>query len=146
MIQQLTLGSGFLFLCLIFHVFALSFCVPLLVKVGRWVQRANLPLRMISLVMVALIVIVGSHTVQIWIWASYLLKSGAIQEWNAAVYFSTATYTTLGYGDIVLGEDTRIFGSFASITGLFAFGLSTAFIVGLMARLFPKSLAGRPES
>ena len=57
-----------------------------------------------------------------------------------ALYFSLVTFTTLGYGDIVLGEGLRIFGAFASVTGLLAFGLSTAFLVALMTRMFEEHL------
>lgn len=59
-----------------------------------------------------------------------------LPDWNSALYFSLVTFTTLGYGDIVLGEGLRIFGAFASVTGLLAFGLSTAFMVALMTRVF----------
>ena len=138
--QQIILGSIFLLLCLALHVFVLSLCVPLLVRIGQLAQKVNVPMKMATLVLTALSVIVGSHSLQVWIWAIYWMQSGALQDWNAAVYFSMVTYTTLGYGDIVLGEGLRIFGSFASVTGLFAFGVSTAFLVGLIARLFPKSL------
>ncbi|WP_380056636.1 ion channel [Falsihalocynthiibacter sp. SS001] len=81
--------------------------------------------------------VVFSHTVQVWLWAVALVWSDAILDWSTAVYFSVVTYTTLGYGDITLGEEHRVFASFASITGLLTFGLSTAFLVGLVTRLMP---------
>jgi len=138
--QQIILGSIFLLICSVFHVFVLGLCVPLLVKVGHRVSALNFPVKMVALVLTALAAIVGSHTVQVWLWALYWVQSGAMQDWNTAVYFSTVTYTTLGYGDVVLNEDLRIFGSFASVTGLLAFGISTAFLVGLIARLLPDTL------
>ena len=58
-----------------------------------------------------------------------------LQDWNSAVYFSLVSYTSLGYGDVVLGPGARIFGAFSSVTGLLSFGLSTAFLVALMTRL-----------
>ncbi|GAA6192614.1 hypothetical protein NBRC116597_25350 [Phaeobacter sp. NW0010-22] len=61
-------------------------------------------------------------------------------DWNSALYFSLVTYTSLGYGDIVLGPGLRIFGAFASVAGLLAFGLSTAYMVALMTRLFEGKL------
>ena len=59
-----------------------------------------------------------------------------LPDWNTALYFSLVTFTTVGYGDVVLGEELRIFGTFASVTGLLAFGLSTAYLVALMSRIF----------
>ena len=84
----------------------------------------------------AIFVILGSHTIQVWIWSSAFVLVGAIDDWNSSVYFSLVTYTTLGYGDVVVGPPMRIFAALALVNGLFGFGISTAFLVGLMHRLF----------
>ena len=68
-----------------------------------------------------------------------------LPDWNTALYFSLVTYTTLGYGDIVLGPDLRIFGAFASVAGLLAFGLSTAYLVALMTQIFEGKLTGSQD-
>ena len=62
---------------------------------------------------------------------------GTIEE---ALYFALASFTTLGYGDVLLGEHTRIFGAFSAVTGMLTFGVSTAFLVGLIGRALPKNL------
>ncbi|MDA8747876.1 ion channel [Litoreibacter sp.] len=81
--------------------------------------------------------IVFAHTLQVWLWAAWFLKSGALPDIEAALYFALVSYTTLGYGDIILGEDIRIFAAFSAVTGMLTFGLSTAFLVGLIGRLLP---------
>jgi len=43
--------------------------------------------------------------------------------------------------EILLGPGARLFGAFAAITGLLAFGLSTAFLVALMSRMFRDRLS-----
>ncbi len=60
---------------------------------------------------------------------------GAIAGLEPAVYFSLVTFTTLGYGDITLGEDWRILSALCAANGLLLFGFSTAFLVELMRRL-----------
>jgi hypothetical protein len=70
--------------------------------------------------------------------AAFFVGFGAFSDLATALYFSLVTYTTLGYGDFVLGPDIRIFASFAAVTGLLTFGLSTAFLVGLIGRILPK--------
>ena len=64
------------------------------------------------------------------------LDQGPDGQELAATYFSFVTLSTLGYGDIVLGPDLRIFAAFAAVTGLLAFGLSTAYLVAMMTRMF----------
>ncbi len=86
--------------------------------------------------------ILVAHTITIWFWAIGFYGSGAFGDFATSFYFSTVTYTTLGYGDIVLDPAMRIFGSFAAITGLLTFGLSTAFLVGLLVRILPDVFQG----
>lgn len=83
--------------------------------------------------------IVLTHSIQVWMWAASFLVLGALNTLETALYFSLLTYTTLGYGDITLGADFRLFGGFAAVTGLLTFGISTAFLVGLISRMFPKN-------
>ena len=80
------------------------------------------------------LVIVVSHMAQIYIWAIALQVSGALQGYERSIYFALATYTTLGYGDLVLTPDFQIFGAIAAVTGIINFGISTAFLVGYFAR------------
>ena len=129
---QIILGSGILLLCTLLHTWLLS-------RLTRYLQRksapANGPQRprftQISFVVLALL---GSHTVQVYLWALSVILVGALQGYEEPIYFALVTYTTLGYGDVTLASDFRIFGAMAAVTGTVSFGLSTAFLVGYFAR------------
>ena len=62
------------------------------------------------------------------IWAFTYLAADAISGLEKALYFSTITYTTLGYGDVVLDESWRILGSIEAANGIIMFGWTTALI------------------
>lgn len=81
-----------------------------------------------------IIVIVVSHSLQVWLIAAIVLALGALATLSDALYFSLVTYTTLGYGDITLTPDHRIFGAMGSVTGLLNFGISTAVLVAVIGR------------
>ncbi len=134
--QQLLLGSLYLGICLAVEAGLLVFCVHVLRHRLDALRRIWRFWRMAAVLAVAIGLIVFAHTVQVWIWASAVIMAGAIGDWNTAVYFSLATYTTLGYGDVVLGEGMRIFAAFGAVTGLFAFGISTAFLVAALREVF----------
>jgi Ion channel len=68
-----------------------------------------------------------------------LLILGAVANVPDAVYFALATYTTVGYGDVVLASEHRVFGAMAAVTGMLVFGLSTAFLVAILTRHFPSA-------
>ena len=70
------------------------------------------------------------HGVDIVLWAiPYWFFAGShFESFEDAVYFSSATYTTLGYGDIVLTGRWRLLCTYEAINGLILFGLSTALL------------------
>ena len=80
----------------------------------------------------AFFAVVVAHTIQAWLWAAALVWAGALPTIAEAIYFAIASYTTLGYGDIILGEDHRVFVSMSAISGLLNFGLSTAFLLNVI--------------
>jgi Ion channel len=65
---------------------------------------------------------------EVWAWACLYLGLGAIRSLEKAVYFSTVTFTTLGFGDITLEEEWRLLSSFEAANGLLMFGWSTALV------------------
>ena len=64
------------------------------------------------------------------------IQLGAIEELRRALYFSTTTFTTLGYGDTILPERWQVLSSFEAVNGILLFGVSTAFFFAVMQRLF----------
>lgn len=134
--HQIIWGSAFLGLCFVIEILLLTWCTAAILKMrDRWEARGMF-LMTAGPIAIALAFIVATHTVQVWIWATVWVLLEVLPDWNAALYYSLVTFTTLGYGDIVLGEALRIFGAFAAVTGLLAFGLSTAYMVALMTRVF----------
>ena len=93
----------------------------------------------IPLLIFATLTTFASHVAQIWLWALVLKTAGVFEMTSDAIYFSLVTSTTLGYGDITIRPDWRVFGAMAAVTGLLTFGLSTAFLVGVMSE-FMKSV------
>ncbi len=72
---------------------------------------------------------------EIWLWAGLFRHLGAIGTLEEALYFSTVTFSTLGYGDIVLDKSWRLQASFEAANGLFLFGWSTALVFAVVQRL-----------
>ena len=75
-------------------------------------------------------------------WAWTYLTVGAIADFEAALYFSLVTFTTLGYGDITLGPEWRMLAALEAANGIIVFGWTTALVVAYVQRLMPKGLDG----
>ena len=140
-VQQILLGTGLLSLSVLVHVGAVAFSIPYLPKLARLIDAAFAPrLRVALLLVFGIFVIVSAHTAQVWIWSVAFFWMAELPDLATSFYFATVTYTTLGYGDIVLGPDTRIVATFCAITGLLTFGISTAFLIGVLSRVLPDVL------
>ncbi len=76
-----------------------------------------------------------------WLWALvYLFQSSitVIPDPETAFYFSMVTYTTLGYGDVVLTGQWRTLASIQAANGLIIFGWTTALIFYFIQKLYHK--------
>ncbi|HET7512421.1 MAG TPA: ion channel [Chthoniobacterales bacterium] len=76
-----------------------------------------------------------SHLLQIFTWGSVYAAAGAIRDLASAFYFSAVTYTTTGYGDLVLPQQWRVVGGIEALTGILMCGLSTGLFFGVFARV-----------
>jgi hypothetical protein len=75
------------------------------------------------------------HGIEIWLYAAVYMVIGAIGTLEAAVYFSTITYASIGFGDAVMARTWRLVGAIEGINGVLLLGWSTAFFVTVVARL-----------
>ena len=71
-------------------------------------------------------------------WAITYVVIDAIPNLEEALYFSTVTFTTLGYGDITLNEHWRLLAAFDAANGSIMFGWTTALVVALMRTFFDR--------
>ncbi len=138
---QMIWGTVMLGICLLLHVGFLIVDIRLLKWLNGKLWASGQFWSTTVLLSAALILIVFSHSVQVWLWAMSFIAFGAFADPGPAVYFALVTYTTLGYGDLVLAENIRLYGALASVTGVLGFGLSTAFLVAVFAKLLPNHLA-----
>ena len=82
------------------------------------------------------------HLVEISVWGLFYFWKGCLPDAESAFYFSAVTYTTIGYGDLVLSEPWRMLGPIEGLIGILMCGLSTAIFFAMISRiLLPRSAA-----
>lgn len=79
--------------------------------------------------------IVLLHLLEIAVWGAFYVVSGAIPDVQDSLYFSAVTYTTTGYGDLVLPEAWRLIGGVEALTGILLCGWSTGFFFAVVRGL-----------
>ncbi|MCK5750667.1 MAG: two pore domain potassium channel family protein [Oricola sp.] len=76
-----------------------------------------------------------AHMLEIALWAWTYLSHGMFESWEAALYFSGAVFTTLGFGDVLLPQEWRLLSGAEAANGLLLFGVSAAFLFDVVRRL-----------
>jgi Ion channel len=76
------------------------------------------------------------HLLQIATWAFFYTWKEGMPDLTSAFYFSAVTYTTTGYGDLVLPEEWRLVGGVEALTGILMCGLSTGLFFAVFTRVF----------
>jgi hypothetical protein len=75
------------------------------------------------------------HLAEITVWALFYAWQRAMPDLQSALYFSAVTYTTTGYGDLVLPDEWRLVGAVEALTGILMCGWSTGFFFAVASRM-----------
>ena len=125
--NQYLVGSLLITLCVVFHVMALMLLSRALAIAANWfdAHAVNwIMLKKLTLLTVAVLYAIMIHVIEIVLWAVAYMRMGEFDDFVQAVYFSTITATTLGYGDITLSEKHQLLSGFEAIGGLILFRLA----------------------
>lgn len=142
MLIQITLGAGMIVITtLIQGVFAMFGIEALRDHLDRHHPRSLVHATFKLAVFVLWLFL--ATILEVWTWAMLYLGLGAIEPIEKAVYFSTVTFTTLGFGDITLGEEWRLLSSFEAANGLLMFGWSTALVFAAVQWVYAARAGGR---
>jgi hypothetical protein len=143
MLTKLLVAFILMAACVVLHAAGLTVAM-------RWLKRSLAPLggtawRRIRLLIEVAGLTVLVHLVEITAWAVYFAGSGAMPDIDSALYFSAVTYTTTGYGDLVLPEGWRLVGGIEALTGILMCGWSTGFFFAVVNQIFMQDTKTSPR-
>lgn len=79
---------------------------------------------------------VAIHCVEIAVWALFYWWQKCLPDFESSLYFAIVTYTTLGYGDLVLSQEWRLLAGVEALTGILMCGWSTGFFFAVVSRIY----------
>ncbi len=89
------------------------------------------------------VVLFFASLLEVIVWGFTYLAVNAIDGVEQAFYFSMVTFTTLGYGDVLLDERWRLLGSFEAVNGIIMFGWTTAIVIAVVQRVYKADKSGQ---
>jgi len=133
--SQLLLASLIVAIMVLFHLIGLAGLLALLRRHRRRRSYARDMLLSAVVMMTVAFGLFALHTVEIWSWALAFRGLDILDSWEEALYFSTTTYVTIGYGDVVLPHGSRLLGAIEGANGIILLGWSTAFFFNIVDRM-----------
>ena len=148
---ELIIGSGMVLLTVFVHAAGLAGLVIYLQRHEKRLTVQGGGIALLQRLTFVTLAFFALHVIEIWVWAILYIWTGEFDDLSPALYFSTVTFTTLGYGDITLGERWQLLSAIESANGIFLFGVSTAAFIVVFRRTLqdlglPISDDGAPSS
>ena len=137
------IASALVAITLVVHVIGLAVLLRPLLK-----SHAQPPTRFwpISLLLIRVTLwLILFHLLEISVWALFYFWERCLPDAESAFYFAGVTYTTIGYGDLVLVKPWRMLGPIEGLTGILMCGLSTGFFFAVVSRIYASRLEAERE-
>ena len=132
MASTILVGLLLVLLCIMVHSAITMFSYNVIL----WKYQHGSRFKNVIKVDVVVIAILVATMIEGVLWAISYLSIGAFDTFEQALYFSMVTYTTLGYGDLVLADDHRLMGAIEAANGVIMLGWSTAIVVFAIQKVY----------
>jgi hypothetical protein len=134
-LEQVGFGSVLLLITTVIHALCTAAVLGVLRRThaNAWANRSAMT--RVSLISGLVLVMFFAALLEAGVWAVAYLKVGAIPDLETALYFSTVTFTTLGYGDVTLDTGWRLLSAFQAANGTIMFGWTTAMVMAVIQRM-----------
>jgi voltage-gated potassium channel Kch len=133
MLAKVLAAFGLMALCVVVHAIGVMSALRWVVRGSARAKRSFLRWTWRFVRLAAWMIVV--HLVEISVWAWFYHMKQAMPDLQTAVYFSAATYTTVGYGDVVLPIEWRLIGGVEALTGILMCGWSTGFFFAVVTQM-----------
>lgn len=135
---EFVISSLMVILCIAIHgigLFSLNRAVRTEAAIERLRHIDPLSPRGAVFTLSIVVAMLSLHGLEIWAFAFVYYGTGAVPGLEDALYFSTISYSTVGYNDTHILTEWRLLGAFESIMGVFLLGWSTAFFFRMLGRI-----------
>jgi hypothetical protein len=129
MLIQIVIGSALLLVSIAIAGGSLWTLESILMRANPWLTREPHRQKIMLVLCVASVWALAVVSIGVWLWAATFWALGIFSDLETSVYFSLVSFTTLGFGDILLPQEWRLLSGLAATNGLLNFGVLTAILI-----------------
>jgi hypothetical protein len=137
-VRLVLLAVALLGTCVIVQSLGMIVLIRWLARLRRLLESRSTYLRL-ALLLRLFAGIVLLHLAQVVLWAVVFWRAQELPNAETALYFSLVSYTTIGFGDVVVGPRWRLLAGIEGLTGILLVGWSTAFVFAVVNRMYEHS-------
>jgi voltage-gated potassium channel len=140
MLKEISLAAMIVAVCLLLHISGVLAMAELLLQYREYLEQKSTRTHHAFVLIILFAGIMVLHITETCIWATFYYTQQLFKNFETSVYFSLTSYTTIGYGDVLLPERWRLVGAIEGVSGVLLCGVSTAFIFAVISAMFQMRL------
>ncbi len=129
MLAQIIIGTSLLLVTILIAALCGYLMEVAVARLHRWLMREPHAPKLVLVILASALGVLAFFSAGVWVWAVAFRLLGIFGTFEEALYFALVSFTTLGFGDVLLPLEWRLLAGIAAANGLLAIGLMTAILV-----------------
>ncbi|MBS2101125.1 potassium channel family protein [Carboxylicivirga linearis] len=130
MIQNISISLALMVITCFIHTIASRL---ILNRFRKWTNKSH-PIKRLLRIDLTVTILILAVLLEVIVWSVVYLKINVVNSFEEALYFSLVTFSTLGYGDIVIADTYRLIAAMQAACGVIIFGWSTALLIASLQK------------
>ena len=143
MFTEIVIAAAIVSVCLVIHGTGILLMAEWLLRRREDLERSPSSRHFAMLIVTLFAGVMFLHIIQTTLWAVFYYTQDLFSDFETSLYFSMVSFTTLGYGDVLLPRKWRLLGVIEGFSGVLLCGVSTAFIFAVINAMFQFRLRQR---
>lgn len=146
MLRELAIAAAIVSVSLVIHMAGILLMAEWLLHQREELEQRISKRRFVVLMITLFAGILLLHVIQTSLWAVFYYTQELFSDFETSLYFSMVSFTTIGYGDVLLPRNWRLLGVIEGFSGVLLCGVSTAFIFAVVNAIFQFRLRQRSNA
>ena len=122
--------------CVFVHITGILVMAEWVFQHREYLERTASKRRSALLLIVLFSGVMVLHITETSLWAVFYYTQELFKDFESSLYFSLTSYTTIGYGDVLLPQRWRLLGAIEGISGVLLCGVSAGFMFAVISAMF----------
>ena len=143
MLNEILVAAVVVAVCVLVHVAGILLMAELLLDRRVYLEQKDARMHHAIVMILVFSGILTLHITETIVWAVFYYANALFSDFETSLYFSLTSYTTIGYGDVLLPRNWRLLGVIEGVTGVLLCGISTAFFFAVITAMFQIRVSAR---